>query len=77
MELTEKFSLFERTYLSISHIVAAAHFARIGAALEADESKIFIGSGNSQKHCCISIRPLLTLPSLSSPTSFKLPIISL
>ena len=66
MELTEKFSLFERTYLSISHIVAAAHFARIGAALEADESKIFIGSGKFSEDWLYEHRACVTASILSS-----------
>ncbi len=75
MELTEKFSLFERTYFSISHIVAAAHFARISTALEADESKIFIGSGKFSEDWLHEHRACVTASILSS-TAFLEAIIN-
>lgn len=45
MEIQDEIRIFERTYLSIMHVSAAAHFARLSANNELDEKRIFLGPG--------------------------------
>lgn len=42
MEIHDEIRIFERTYLSIAHVSAAVHFARLSTNHEADETRIFL-----------------------------------
>ncbi len=66
MKLTDELRIFERVYLSISHIVTAAYFARTSTALEGDESKIFLGSGKFSEDWVHEHRAHVTASILSS-----------
>jgi hypothetical protein len=62
----DEVQIFARNYLSVTHIVAAAHFAKLSAELEVDETKIFLGPGRFSEDWLLEHNAHVTASILSS-----------
>lgn len=66
IEIRDELTIIVRSYLSVTHILAAAHFARLSTQLEIDEKTIFIAPGRFSEDWLYEYRAYVTASIFSS-----------